>query len=88
MGEENDIWYTKSGKIITSYYKNVDKGGYLLATATHKVPKKKVIEYLDILVLQRSVNEFVEIFESCGFTGPRLVPTDPPNVSVGIGQKK
>ncbi len=78
----------KSIEFANELANHIRKGGYLLATATHKVPKKKVIEYLDILVLQRSVNEFVKIFESCGFTVPRLVPTDPPNVSVGIGRKK
>jgi hypothetical protein len=67
---------------------HIRQKGYLIASATHKVPKKKIIEYLDILVLQRSKKEFVEMFTRGGFDAPRLVPTVPPNLSVGIGRKQ
>jgi len=77
----------KSMEFAGELANHIRKEGYLIASATHKVPKKKVIEYLDILVLQRSEKEFVEIFTNSGFNNPRLIPTEPPNVSIGIGQK-
>lgn len=66
---------------------HLDPGGHLIASATHSVPKKALIEYLDIRVLPRKREELVEIFRSAGFDEPRLIATEPPNVSVGIGRK-
>jgi hypothetical protein len=63
-------------------------GGYLIATATHNVPKRRLIEYLDILVTPRSKEDFIAIFSKCGFDEPKLLATTPPNISVGIGIKK
>ncbi|MBN2003110.1 MAG: class I SAM-dependent methyltransferase [Anaerolineae bacterium] len=62
--------------------------GHLMASATHAVPKKLLIEYLDILLNQRTREEFVQIYKHCGFEEPRLIATEPPNISVGIGQKR
>jgi SAM-dependent methyltransferase len=63
-------------------------GGHLIASATHRVPKKALIEYLDIRVLQRSKEEFLEIYRTSGFELPKLIATEPPNVSVGVGKKR
>ncbi len=73
------------GGVLRKYLK---PHGCLIASATHKVPKKLLIEYLDIFVLQRSKDDFLRIFRTCGFEEPRLIPTEPPNISVGIGRKK
>lgn len=68
--------------------KHLRPQGHLIASATHAIPKKLLIEYLDILLSQRSEEEFVQIYKHCGFEEPRLIATEPPNISVGVGQKR
>jgi protein-L-isoaspartate O-methyltransferase len=78
---------TRSVELAKALAEHLEPGGHLIASATHSVPKKALIEYLDIRVLQRSRQELVEIFVSSGFDEPRLIATEPPNVSVGIGRR-
>ncbi len=62
--------------------------GHFIATAALTIPKKKRLKYLDTHVIRRSKEEFVQLFKSCGFEVPWLIPTDPPISMVGVGQKK
>jgi protein-L-isoaspartate O-methyltransferase len=76
----------RSVELASALSAHLEEGGHLIASATHRVPKKALIEYLDIRVLERSREELLEIFRRAGFDEPRLIATDPPNVSVGIGR--
>lgn len=66
--------------------RHLKNGGRLVATATHEIPKEKIAKILDFYFEPKSEDEFKEIFTDTGFGEPRLIKTEPPNISIGIAR--
>ena len=77
---------SRSLDLAKTFNQFLNPGGSLIASATHEVPKKAIVEFLDILVLSRTESDFIDIYKQSGFNDPRLITTSPKNISVGIGQ--
>lgn len=69
-------------------YRHLKKGGRLVSTATHVIPKEKMARVLDLYFEPKSESEFIEMYTESGFEEPVLFKTNPPNISVGVGKKK
>jgi len=77
----------ESRDLARAFHRSLADNGLLIATATHKIPKAAVARLLDFYFEPRSEADFIEIFTRSRFEHPRLIKTDPPNISVGIARK-
>ena len=58
-----------------------------MATATHVIPKKAIAKFLGFYFDPKSEKEFIDMFNSAGFSEPILIKTEPPNISIGVARK-
>lgn len=68
-------------------YRHLDKGGALVGTATHIIPKRRIAEFLGTYFNPLSEEHFKNVFIEAQFSETKLIKTEPPNISIGIGTK-
>lgn len=77
----------ESKDLAMAFHRSLADNGFLIATATHKIPKATVARLLDFYFEPRTEADFIDIFTHSKFQHPILIKTDPPNISVGIARK-
>ena len=68
--------------------KHLSEDGVLVGTSTQTIPKEGIARFLGFYFPPTSQEDFIDTFTNAGFNEPKLIKTEPPNISIGIGMKK
>lgn len=66
---------------------HLNDSGYLVGTATHKIPWKTIAAHIGLYFPPMPEEDFIELFNDSGFKLTGLIKTDPSNISIGVGKK-